>query len=108
MKRMLRHSLIVLGIITCSCVQAYAAQGIVVYRQSGCDYFVVQTAKGYDILEWFGGWDPDKGDLLIGNFGTYGMHDIRDSTVDEAVTVWVEEFWLSKADALENLVEQCE
>jgi hypothetical protein len=104
----MRRMLFSLVVIACSCAQAYAAQGTVVYRQSGCDYFVVQTTKGYDVLEWFGGWDPDKGDVLVGNFETYGMHDIRDSTIDESVTVWVEEYWLSRADALENLVEHCE
>ena len=88
--------------------QATAATGTVVYRQSGCDYFVVHTANGYDLLEWYGGWEPDKGDVLVGSFEEYGMHDIYDSTADDEVTVWVEEYWLSREDALEELVEKCE
>src|SRR5262249_44467648 len=73
--------LVIFGLATCA-VPAYAAKGIVTHRISGCDYFVVETSKGYDLLEWYGGWDPDKGDVLVGVFEQYGMHDINDPTVD--------------------------
>jgi hypothetical protein len=95
-------------IVICSAGQAFAAKGVVSNRISGCDYFIVSTAKGYDVLEWFGGYDPDKGDVLVGDYETYGMQDIHDTTADESLTVWVEDYWLSKGDALEKLVEQCE
>lgn len=87
---------------------AAAAKGAVVHRISGCDYFIVATPGGYDLLEWYGGHDPDKGDVLVGNFETYGMHDIYDNTADEELTVWVEDYKLSREDALEQLAEQCE
>lgn len=86
---------------------AFAAKGPVVYRISGCDYFVVETPNGYDLLEWYGGHDPDKGDILVGAFEEYGMHDIYDESVEQETTVWVEEYWLSKSDALERLTEKC-
>lgn len=104
----MRRGLFLLLVVGCCCASAHAARGVVVYRTSGCDYFVVQSPKGYDVLEWYGGSDPDKGDVLSGNFEEYGMHDIQDSTLDDTVTVWVEDYWLSKADALEKLVEHCE
>lgn len=87
---------------------AVAAKGAVVHRISGCDYFIVATTSGYDLLEWYGGHDPDKDDVLVGKFETYGMHDIYDSTVDEEITVWVEDYNLSKVEALEKLAEKCE
>jgi len=40
--------------------------GHVSHRISGCDYFLVQTRSGYDLLEWYGGHDPDKDDVLVG------------------------------------------
>ena len=85
-----------------------AARGVVSHRLSGCDYFVVASKSGYDVLEWFGGHDPDKGDVLIGGYEAYGMHDIYDETADATLNVWTEEYWLSKADALEKLTEHCE
>ncbi len=89
-------------------VRAPAARGELVYRVSGCDYFVVVTANGYDVLEWYGGHDPDKGDILTGNYDTYGMHNIYDETADEEVNVWVEDYGLSKTDALEKLTDKCD
>ncbi len=60
------------------------------------------------MLEWYGGHDPDKGDILVGKFEEYGMQDIYDKTADDNTTVWVEEYLLSKESALEKLVEACE
>jgi hypothetical protein len=59
-------------------VPALADRGIVSHKQSGCDYFVVETNSGYDVFEWYGGYDPDKGDVLVGKFNSYGMRDIYD------------------------------
>src|SRR5690242_6220129 len=50
-----------------------AARGVITNRVSGCDYFVVATKSDYDLLEWYGGHDPDKGDVLIGNYESYGF-----------------------------------
>lgn len=84
-----------------------ASKGIVVKRISGCDYFLVNASSGYAVLEWYGGHDPDTNDLLIGNFESYGMHDILDDTSDESLTVWTEDYALSRSRAIEVLVDQC-
>jgi len=89
-------------------VASAAVKGTVVRRISGCDYFIVQTTRNYDLLEWYGGHDPDKGDVIVGNFESYGMHDIIDDTADETLTVWVEDYGLTKEDALDKLVDACE
>lgn len=85
-----------------------SVSGIVTHRISSCDYFVVATRTGYDVLEWYGGHDPDKGDVLIGNYEAYGMHEIIDDTADEGLSVWTKEYQLTKSDALEKLTEKCE
>jgi hypothetical protein len=85
-----------------------AARGVVSLRISGCDYFVVATNTSYDVLEWYGGHDPDKGDYLIGGFESYGFHDIYDETADNDLRVWTEDYDLSKGRALEKLAEKCE
>jgi hypothetical protein len=72
---MLKSTSILLALCLVSVIcprPAYAAStGAVVKRISGCDYFMVNTSGGYAILEWYGGHDPDSGDLLIGKFDTY-------------------------------------
>jgi hypothetical protein len=84
------------------------ARGIVYRRISGCDYFIVATRSNYDVLEWYGGHDPDRDDILVGGFESYGFHDIYDETADDDLRVWTEDYALSKEDALEKLTEQCE
>ena len=100
--------LVVCGILAFCSIPAYAAsQGVVTKRISGCDYFMVNAAGGYAILEWYGGHDPDSGDVLIGKFETYGMHEIVDDTADESLTVYTEDYALSRERALEILVDKC-
>jgi hypothetical protein len=100
--------LLLCAISTICSKPAYAAsQGSVTKRISGCDYFMVYAAGGYAVLEWYGGHDPDSGDLLIGSFESYGMHEIIDDTADDNLTVWTEDYYLSRSRALEVLVDKC-
>ena len=100
------------GLLVAACllfapVVAKAAKGIVVLYKSGCSYYIVQTNMGYAILEWYGGNDPSEGDVLVGDFETYGMKDIYNLTADDETTVWVEDFWLSKSRAIEKYYDEC-
>ena|SRR5947209_1315133 len=87
---------------------ACGAEGTVTYRIGSCDYFVVQSSTGYAVLEWYGGYDPDKGDSVVGGFTSYGMKTVYDTTADEEIKVWVEDYYLSRPKALEILTEHCE
>lgn len=97
----------IFAISLCS-ASALASRGSIAYRINDCDYFVVVTHSDYAILEWYGGHDPDKGDVLVGKLEEYGMRDIYDETADENVTIWVEDYNLTKKDVLEQLVGKCE
>ena len=87
---------------------AFAAKGVVVYYKSGCSYFIVETAMGYSILEWYGGHDPSKGEVIAGDFETYGFKDVYNLTADQETKVWVEDFWLSKDRAIEKYYDKCD
>ena len=88
---------------------ATSVRGTVTRRISGCDYYLVQTGKdSYAVLEWFGGHDPDKDDVLIGNMRSFGMKTLLDETADETTKVWVEDYDLTKDDAPEKLLDKCE
>lgn len=86
----------------------FAAKGTVTHRTSGCSYYLVETSKGFALLEWYGGTDSDKGDLIVGDFETYGMKDIYNATKESEIRVWVEDFWMDKEDALEELFDHCD
>lgn len=87
---------------------ASAAKGVVAYYKSGCDYYIVATDQGYALLEWYGGNDPSKGDVLVGGYESYGMKEIYNLTAEAETRVWVEDYMLSKEDALEQYFEQCD
>lgn len=98
-----------IAILLCvACLPALAASKkfTVVHRVSGCDYFVVQTDTDYAVLEWFGGHDPDKDDRMVGDLG-YGFRTLVYDGSDRTVRVYVEEFGLNRANALDKLTEKC-
>lgn len=82
--------------------------GTVVRRISGCDYFIVQTKSDYAVLEWFGGHDPDKDEVIIGNINSYGFKTfLYQNDEDQTSRLYVEDYGLSKTDALEKLIDHC-
>ena len=104
---------VLLRMLTCISLHSYpitfaSARGEVTRRISGCDYFLVETRAGFDLLEWYGGHDPDKGDMIVGNFESYGFHDVIDETSDQSIRIYTEDFMLSKSSALEKLLDKCE
>jgi hypothetical protein len=59
--------------------------GTVGYPLGGCGYFAISTPNDYAVLEWYGGYDPDKDDFPVGKFDSYGMKTIFDHTPDPFV-----------------------
>ena len=99
--------LVVLVMMLLAPTIAFAAKGVVVYKKSDCDYYIVEALLGFVVLEWYGGNDPSVGDTLVGDYETYGMKDIYNLTADSETKVWVEDFWLTKDDAMEMYYEIC-
>jgi hypothetical protein len=106
MKRMATAVLVALCL---SSVGLYAAKGTVALVVKGCDYYVVDAPLGYAVLEWYGGNVPQKGDVLAGDFESYGMKDLYNLSKNGAETrVWVENYWLSKSRAIDIINDKCD
>lgn len=85
-----------------------AAEGYVILNQIECRArFVIQTTMGFAILEHYGGSDPDEGDLVVGDFESYGIKDIYNATSQTTLRVWVEDYWLSRARVIEKMQRFC-
>lgn len=84
----------------------YAAKAIVVAKCRS--YILVQSNQGYGILEWYGGNDPDKGDVVVGDLESYGIKDAFNITADSNTRMWVEEYWLSRSRAVDKFSDKCE
>jgi hypothetical protein len=87
---------------------AFAETGEIVKRISGCDYYLVDSPSGYSVLEWMGGHDPDRGDIIIGNFHSYGMRTFFVNDADTETRAWVEDYGLSRDHGMEKLIDLCE
>lgn len=86
---------------------ALASKGVVVYYKSGCSYFLVETSMGYALLEWYGGYDPSRGDTVAGDIDSYGMKTIYNLTADRETRVWIDDYMLSKSSAIEKYFDKC-
>jgi hypothetical protein len=58
------------------------------------------------VLEWYGGYDPVKGDRLIGPIASYGFKDVY-YPGHRSGRVYVEDYLLSKSRAQEKLLDKC-
>ncbi len=82
--------------------------GVVVYNKAGCDYFIVSDGTGsYSLFEWYGGYNPSNGEILKGNFHTYGFHDFYDNSYTKKTHVWIEDWLLSVNTAVSKYTDKC-
>lgn len=100
-------SLLIAAIVVAPLRPALSAKGSVVAHPSGCDYFIVETATGYALLEWFGGNDPSVGDVIVGPYEGYGMQHVYNVTRNSETQVWVEDYMLSQESAVEKYHDHC-
>src|SRR5437762_4272890 len=82
----------------------FAQKGVVAYRVRSCDYFLIYIEKSddYVLAEWYGGYDPDKGDIVYGSFGSWGMKEVNYLREREG-KLYIDDYGLDKDDALEKL-----
>jgi hypothetical protein len=109
MKRLLAFGFtFILSALTMQPSLASQASGYVSTKRDSCDYFLVKTKMGYDLLEHSSGHEANEGDLLEGTFESFGSHSIYDESAGESLTVYVEDYHLDEDDAMDKLNEKCE
>jgi hypothetical protein len=86
---------------------AIGTEGVVVYYKHGCSYYIVETARGYALFDWYDGKEPSEGDVLVGDYESYGIKDIYNRSADSKTRAWVEDFWLSRARVNKKYVHKC-
>jgi hypothetical protein len=82
-------------------------RGEVVYSDSYCNYFVVETYNGYNIVESYGGYKPYEGAVVYGNFSTHGTRDMYNRTTGYVFSGTVTDYWLTYAEAQDALDYYC-
>ncbi|MBV9548799.1 MAG: hypothetical protein JO256_03895 [Alphaproteobacteria bacterium] len=88
-------------------VPAFAADAPVVLVTVAChDYFVVDLgAKRYALVEWYGGYRPEKGDIVSGDFSHFGAQDA--AVKGRRLRIYVEDYDLTQDAINDKLAEKC-
>ncbi len=89
-------------------VPALAAEGKVMLVTVKCsDLFVVEMGtKRYALLEWYGGYRPEKGDIVSGNFMHFGVQDML--VGQRRLRVWVSDYDLTQDQINDKLASRCD
>lgn len=114
----LSASLILAIILFSSCVKEHVAvnnenywlskeEGQVVYSDPYCNYYVVETYYGYNIIRAYAGYKPYEGDIVYGNFSSIGTRDMYNFSERLVFTGTVTDYWLSYNEALDALDYYC-
>lgn len=82
-------------------------EGEVVYSDATCNYWVVETYNGYNVVYTNSGSKPYEGDLLYGNFSNRGTRDMYNFSGKFVFTGTVIEYWLTYNQALDVLDYYC-
>lgn len=87
---------------------ALADTATVTHRLASCDWFLAESDEGFIVLEWYGGNEPEEGDVLFGDFSVYGFADVYNVTAESEVYLWLDDYMLDEEAALQQLVDDCE
>jgi len=79
----------------------------VIYRVSGCDYFIADGPAGLYVVEWYRGYDPSVGDKFVGYERGYGFKNIIYLRNGREGRVYIEDYLLSTDRAAEVLADKC-
>ena len=86
---------------------AGVSRGVGAYATGRCSYFIVESSSGYALLQWFGGTPPNTGEQLVGEFESYGLPELYNLTTATTVTVWADDFWMSRTRVVDRFYERC-
>ncbi len=82
-------------------------RGEVVYSDSYCNYYVVETYNGYTIVRSYGGYKPYEGAIVYGNFSNAGTRDMYNRSSGYVFTGTVTDYWLTYIEAQDALDYYC-
>ena len=81
--------------------------GEVVYSDPSCNYWVVETYNGYNVVYTNSGSKPYEGDLLYGNFSNPGTRNMYNYSGKFVFTGTVIDYWLTYGETLDILDYYC-
>ncbi|HMK26640.1 MAG TPA: hypothetical protein VK483_11490 [Chitinophagaceae bacterium] len=82
-------------------------RGEVVYSDSYCNYFVVETINGYSVVRSYGGYKPFEQSIVYGDLSYAGTREFYNRSTGVVFTATVTDYWLTYSEAQDALDYYC-
>ena len=82
-------------------------RGEVVYSDSYCNYFAVETINGYSIIRSNGGYKPFEQSIVYGDLSYSGTREFYNRSTGVVFTGTVTDYWLTYSEAQDALDYYC-
>ena len=70
-------------------------------------FFADGDVGGVYLLEWYGGYEPSKGESIVGEIRSYGFKDVFYPDTGSSGRVYVDDYMLSSDRAIEKINGKC-
>ena len=82
-------------------------RGIVVSSDFSCDYFVIQTNRGYTVLRNWGGISPFSGSVIYGDLSNWGLKTLYNRSEGRLINADVRDYWMDYYQAMDQVQWSC-
>ena len=86
---------------------AHAGEGIVIWKNYDCGFFILQTKAGYGLYEWVAGPYPNESDVIEGELQADGEHRVNNKTADVPTTIFLDTFSEKRAPVSARIPAKC-
>lgn len=86
---------------------AQADEGVVIWKNTECGFFVLQMKAGYGLYEWVAGPYPNDSDVIEGELKSPGEHRVNNKSADVPTTIFLDTFSEKRAAISARIPAQC-
>lgn len=86
---------------------AQADEGMVIWKNTECGFFVLQMKAGYGLYEWVAGPYPNDSDVIEGELKSPGEHRVNNKSADVPTTIFLDTFSEKRAAISARIPAQC-
>jgi hypothetical protein len=103
-----RRAAVVLSLVAAAAADAaHADEGIVIWKNYDCGFFVLQMKAGYGLYEWVAGPYPNDSDVIEGELNAPGEHRVNNKTADVPTTIFLDTFAKKRAPISARIPAKC-
>ena len=102
-----RRALVLTALVAAAANVAHAEEGVVIWRNYDCGFFILQMKSGYGLYEWVAGPYPNDSDVIEGDLKVQGEHRVNNKTADVPTTIFLDTFSAKRAPISARIPARC-